>query len=104
MTWQPPNIGLQLTHEQGEVFLTWLRATEQFPELAKSLDEKLHPTHVYVCAECGDPFIQLEVWQEWNGEADGGGDPPGGTWCPTCGENDIETETRPASEVEEPKR
>lgn len=47
----------------------------------------------------------MEAWIHFNGEADGGGDPPGGTWCPVCGDNDIETEEVDASEViSDPKR
>ena len=101
MSWVPPDLALQLTNAEAQ------RLAESLPkdsELRRRLEERMTPSTVIVCKECGDPNIQLEAWVYFNGGAEGGGDPPGGTYCPTCGENDIETVEVDADDVCEPRQ
>jgi len=95
--WSPSEIAVQLTANEAKRLLILL--PEDDP-IAKSIHTKLHPKTVTVCERCGSPDIQLEAWIYFNGEADGGGDPPGGTWCTECEENDIDTKEIDAHEVE----
>jgi len=87
--WSPATIAVELTVEQAKEFLKRLPKDDP---LAQTIHKRLHPKTVTVCATCGSPYIQLEAWIHFNdGGTDGGGDPPGGTWCGECEENDIET-------------
>lgn len=97
--WSPAAISVELTDEKAELLLKLLPKDDP---LAKDIREKLHPKTVTVCAECGSPHIQLEAWIHWNGGSDGGGDPPGGTYCGECGENDIEWKEVDARWVDDP--
>lgn len=104
--WTPSSIALQLTDEEGELLLSALATSaEQYSKPSSDLYDRIkkafYPKTVEVCAKCGNPDIQLEGWTNFNGGADGGGDPPGGTWCSECDENDIETKTVSAEDVSE---
>ncbi len=96
--WSPGSIGLEVTYAQGEQLLKLLPKDDP---LAEVIRRRFHPKTVEVCSTCGNSDIQMEAWIMINGAADGGGDPPGGTWCGVCGENDISTQDVDARWVNE---
>jgi len=99
--WSPGSIGLEVTYEQGEQLLKLLPKGDP---LAEVIHRRFHPKTVEVCSACGNPDIQMETWITINSAADGGGDPPGGTYCGICGENDIGTQNvDPRWVVEDPE-
>lgn len=89
-SWTPDSIGLDMSEEEAKRLLTILPAGDP---LAKRIRADLWPEMVYVCEECGSPNVDLEAWVRFNGSGDCGGDPPGGTYCNVCDENDIGTTT-----------
>lgn len=90
--WTTDRIALALSYDEARALLRTLPARHP---LKARIREDVAPKTVWVCSDCGSPDVDMEAWVKFNGGADPGGDPPGGTFCNHCDVNDVEVVSWP---------